>query len=407
MKNRNILRAALLAISVSVMVTSCSKEDENSDSLDTPPVVVGPDDTPASKKTYTVTLPDGNTETVEEGSEYKIPRAPGGSDFLKAIYWIDGKQYKSGDIIVVNSDITITVERFGTLTMEQVAEALPNLETECTITITDYDGSSMSKYLGGEWKKVHLILQMKEGVTEIGDDAFKRCNSLVSIVVPEGVTSIGDGAFYECTNLVSAKLPESLTDIGRFPFWNCKKLSEVNIPSKLEALTVEFFLNCGNLEYVKIPDDVTVIAYSAFLGCEKLNRITIPDGVTTLGYSAFMDCESLASLKIPEGVEFVGWNAFENTAIKSLELPKSVKNIGDYKFENGHMIEITVPAGVESIAEEAFYHCQQLKKITIEGNPNIWGNFIFSDCDPSLVVYVTQQTYDKYHEKFPMMQVKK
>ncbi len=38
-------------------------------------------------------------------------------------------------------------------------------------------------------------------VTSIGDDAFKGCTNLTSIVIPDGVTSIGDEAFYGCVVL--------------------------------------------------------------------------------------------------------------------------------------------------------------------------------------------------------------
>ncbi|MDO4563567.1 MAG: leucine-rich repeat protein, partial [Clostridia bacterium] len=38
-------------------------------------------------------------------------------------------------------------------------------------------------------------------VTAIGDYAFCRCYSLISISIPDSVTSIGDYAFYRCYSL--------------------------------------------------------------------------------------------------------------------------------------------------------------------------------------------------------------
>ena len=45
------------------------------------------------------------------------------------------------------------------------------------------------------------IVIIPEGVTEIGDNAFKGCTSLESITIPKGVTSIGESAFDGCTSL--------------------------------------------------------------------------------------------------------------------------------------------------------------------------------------------------------------
>ena len=41
------------------------------------------------------------------------------------------------------------------------------------------------------------------GITEIGKEAFRENGTLTSVVIPEGVTIIGESAFRKCTNLAA------------------------------------------------------------------------------------------------------------------------------------------------------------------------------------------------------------
>jgi hypothetical protein len=45
------------------------------------------------------------------------------------------------------------------------------------------------------------IINIPEGVTSIGSNAFRDCSGLISITIPEGVTSIGNNAFDGCSGL--------------------------------------------------------------------------------------------------------------------------------------------------------------------------------------------------------------
>ena len=46
------------------------------------------------------------------------------------------------------------------------------------------------------------------GVTNIGDLAFEKCESLQSIDIPHGVINIGDSAFCECWSLQKITIPK-------------------------------------------------------------------------------------------------------------------------------------------------------------------------------------------------------
>ncbi len=93
-------------------------------------------------------------------------------------------------------------------------------------------------------------MKLSKGITEIGNNAFSRCSSLTSIMIPEGVTVIGEGTFYDCSKLESIDLPNGVTEIGNYAFSGCSSLTSI-----------------------VIPEGVTVIGEGTFYGCSKLGIV--------------------------------------------------------------------------------------------------------------------------------------
>ncbi|MBR0064693.1 MAG: leucine-rich repeat domain-containing protein, partial [Paludibacteraceae bacterium] len=75
-----------------------------------------------------------------------------------------------------------------------------------------------------------------DGVTSIGDDAFYNCSALTSVTIGNSVTSIGNYAFYECRSLTSVTIPNSVTSIGDGAFYNCSSLTSVTIPNSVTTI---------------------------------------------------------------------------------------------------------------------------------------------------------------------------
>ena len=55
-------------------------------------------------------------------------------------------------------------------------------------------------------------------MTDIGESAFYRCESLTTITLPDSVKTIGENAFYGCKNLSLIKLGKNLVSIAQNAF---------------------------------------------------------------------------------------------------------------------------------------------------------------------------------------------
>ena len=227
----------------------------------------------------------------------------------------------------------------------------------------DYDSNQSPVYNNSDVKKIVI----EDGVTSIGDYAFRGCSSLTSITLPDSVTSIGDCAFVFCVGLSSITLPDSVTSIGDSAFKNCSSLTSITIPDRVTSIEPYAFDNCSSLTSITIPNSVTSIGASAFYNCRSLTSITIPDRVTSIESRAFTGCSSLTSITIPDSVTNIGAVAFDScTSLTSITIPDSVTSIESYAFYNcSGLTSITIPDSVTNIGAAAFDSCTSLKTISL------------------------------------------
>ncbi len=161
-------------------------------------------------------------------------------------------------------------------------------------------------------------MSIPKSVTEIGDFGLAG-DGLTAITLPDGLQSLGRGAFDTCTSLTNTTLPAAITAVPGKCFADCTKLLNVKYAGTVTAIGDLAFEGCKSLVTAPIPATVTELGASAFTGCTALTDVTIPAGVTAIPDGCFQGCTALADMKLPGTVTSVGHNAFTGcTALKDV-----------------------------------------------------------------------------------------
>lgn len=206
-----------------------------------------------------------------------------------------------------------------------------------------------------------------------------------------GMDTLPEYAFWGAKNLRNLNIYDSIQEIGYdsdrkttdepLAFLGCLNLVKINIiPDKNTiATTIRYYSDNGVL-YLwnpseQIPevlvyypkgrremdiDDTSHVSYVVADGCREirdmknclyLNTVTFPKSVQTIDNEAFLGCNNLTGIifkttGVGEGISHIGEGAFARTALQELSLPSTIRVIGD----------------------NAFYDCNEIKSIRIEGN---------------------------------------
>lgn len=219
-----------------------------------------------------------------------------------------------------------------------------------------------------------------EGITEIGDYAFKGCDDLEVLVLSSTVEKIGKYAFADLPNLKYLYLfSENLKIIDDYAFFGVNA-REVYLPPNVEYIgdyamhsmiigevlptQTKLGINAISFGY-STSDDMQIQngVLVRYTGDDK--NIVIPEGVTMINQFAFGN-NVLDSVVIPEGVTYIGENAFWGSNLTTIDFPSSMRIIDDSAFaSNKNLNSINLNEGLIKIGHEAFGFCDNLTNVKI------------------------------------------
>lgn len=186
--------------------------------------------------------------------------------------------------------------------------------------------------------------------------------------IPEGTAEIGHRALEGNKRLASVSVPASVRRIGSRAFAECEKLERVILREGLESIGNNAFTGCPRLRSITIPDSVTQLSGQAFY----LSGLTEPV-LNVSGDTLYFCPEAAAGTEyvVPEGVRRIGGWAFEGlTRLRRVHLPETLERIGKMAFVRCALGSVVIPAGVKELGENVFHCCEELKTITLEGEPD-------------------------------------
>ena len=304
-------------------------------------------------------------------------------------------------------------------------------------SITLKDGCRVfSSYLFQDSRVTSVTLP--EGITHIGDEAFKFCHDLTSISIPDSVVSIGYRAFWNCDRLTSFTISKNVSYLGTSFVGACHGLSEIII----DPLNNKFSYSNGLLceretsEIVTclptfsgeliIPNGVTSIRSEAFEGCRSITSFAVPSSVNYFDVKMIYNMGLLTSfvidpanetycsidgilyskdatkliscppnivnknVVIPNTVEIIGYESFLCCGIRSVSVPQSVTTIERRAFYGcGGLETINIPSTVSSIGEKAFDYCSSLSNLSVDANNKFYhqsNGFLFDLATGDVIV---------------------
>lgn len=224
----------------------------------------------------------------------------------------------------------------------------------------------------------------------IEDNAFEGCVELVKLGMPNSLDSIKGGAFASCGFSV-VEIPDGVKEIGKYAFSSNRTLNSVKIGKSVTTIERSAFSECPALTSVTLGENLKFIKTSAFEHCTALSNIVLPSSLQVIDSRAFYNT-ALVSVSVPSSVVNIDEDAFEMIyALKEIKVDEANTVYSDidgvlcsktktvlFRYPNSKGKTYTVPNTIKKIYDWAFSYCPELETIVFPASVISFGNNIFT-----------------------------
>jgi len=198
--------------------------------------------------------------------------------------------------------------------------------------------------------------------------------NIAEIELPEGLTRVGNEAFDGCNNARIDRLPSTLKSIGFYAFSSMYWFtSDLHLPEGLTAIESRAFCYTSGIQNLYLPSTVTYIGDAALSGLWGLENFYVDEANTAYKSDGNAVIETATGILIagnkntviPNYVKVIGTAAFYGVRADEIPIPSSVVKIGSDAFGNSYITKLDIPANVKVIGNYAFYSCSKLLNVTI------------------------------------------
>lgn len=311
----------------------------------------------------------------------------------------------------------------------------PIYGTDITKTLLSYDsgniiyedGAKYQKYFEHKTPKYRLLkvydtkktaLKIKDGTTQIADQAFDECNAMEILYLSSDLTSFDPSLLKDCSSLETIINPSKSLSISSNAFGSSSETEIFNLGANYRDFVYENGVVYGksiddSYTLLNVPtnykgnlilkDHTKKLYDKALYACNQMTDLVIsdPTSLKEIGNSCFENNIYLKQLDLSEltNLEFIGASAFKNCEkLTELILPDQLQTVQDQTFYGCTSLEKVKGDGILFIKDEAFAECLSLSKLEGFDHVKELGNLAFYDCQ-SITDFILPESVSKIGEE--------